>query len=367
MKLLNLIKGTIAAVVALACAGVALPSCNLVYDDQADCPEPIIDYSEDPGADSELLGDNRLIRMRFTYKYNLKFADAFPAEVGSVTVYAYDKSGNLVTGFPIMDSGTALDKEGYYLDITIPPGTYDFYCWGGTVGNEMFTMKDVSTTGTFTAGVPDVISKTSYTIDERIPGVYYGAVEDYTIGETYTTYYIDMDLMKDTNTIRIMLEDLSGETLSEDKFLVYLESGDNENGIVGNAVMNYDNSLDESYIGNITYNPWGQYMGTVTVETKTETESSMLVSEFTSLRLMEDSPLSLYIYNKENGELVLKVPVVDLALILKGLERKDMADQEYLDRQDEYNFTFFLTGGEKWMSAYIYVNSWKVVLSDVDF
>jgi hypothetical protein len=45
----------------------------------------------------------------------------------------------------------------------------------------------------------------------------------------------------------------------------------------------------------------------------------------------------------------------------------NMGDQEYLDRQDEYNMTFFLDDDMHWISSFIYINSWKVVLSDVDF
>jgi hypothetical protein len=44
-----------------------------------------------------------------------------------------------------------------------------------------------------------------------------------------------------------------------------------------------------------------------------------------------------------------------------------MDDQEYLDRQDEYNMTFFLDDDMQWVSSHILINSWKVVLNDVDF
>ena len=40
-----------------------------------------------------------------------------------------------------------------------------------------------------------------------------------------------------------------------------------------------------------------------------------------------------------------------------------MDAQEYLDRQDEYNMTFFLHNGQ-WMSAQIIINSWVVVINN---
>ena len=43
-----------------------------------------------------------------------------------------------------------------------------------------------------------------------------------------------------------------------------------------------------------------------------------------------------------------------------------MTDQDYLDRQDEYSFVFFVDDGMNWLSASIFVNSWRVVLQNVD-
>ena len=58
-----------------------------------------------------------------------------------------------------------------------------------------------------------------------------------------------------------------------------------------------------------------------------------------------------------------RIPVADYALLVKGHYRENMSDQEYLDRQDEYTMTFFLDEGE-WVSSFIYINSWRVVLND---
>jgi hypothetical protein len=62
---------------------------------------------------------------------------------------------------------------------------------------------------------------------------------------------------------------------------------------------------------------------------------------------------------------VCRIPLADYALLVKGNYRKEMSDQEYLDRQDEYTMTFFLDEGE-WVSSVIYINSWRVVLNDTE-
>ena len=66
------------------------------------------------------------------------------------------------------------------------------------------------------------------------------------------------------------------------------------------------------------------------------------------------------------GKTVLSIPFTDYALLVKGNYNRKMTDQEYLDRQDEYNFIFFLDSNQNWLSASIIVNSWRVVLNNTD-
>ena len=69
---------------------------------------------------------------------------------------------------------------------------------------------------------------------------------------------------------------------------------------------------------------------------------------------------------KKDGSKVLSIPVIDYALLVKGKYNREMSNQEYLDRQDEYNMTFFLDADHKWLSASVIINSWRVVLDNVD-
>ena len=41
-----------------------------------------------------------------------------------------------------------------------------------------------------------------------------------------------------------------------------------------------------------------------------------------------------------------------------------MTDQEYLDRADEYNMTFFLDRSNSWISTVVQVHSWRVVVNN---
>lgn len=83
----------------------------------------------------------------------------------------------------------------------------------------------------------------------------------------------------------------------------------------------------------------------------------------------DESKPRLTVRNRETGETVLSVPYIEYCLMVKGrYEDTDdwyeqpMSDQEYLDRQDEYNMTFFLDPDDRWIDQYIYINSWHLVI-----
>lgn len=95
------------------------------------------------------------------------------------------------------------------------------------------------------------------------------------------------------------------------------------------------------------------------------------VAELTVSRLVDrdwsvNSKPMLTIRKVENGELVARIPIIDYALLVKGNYNRAMSDQEYLDRQDEYNMTFFLDENSHWLATTIIINSWRVVLNPTD-
>jgi hypothetical protein len=71
------------------------------------------------------------------------------------------------------------------------------------------------------------------------------------------------------------------------------------------------------------------------------------------------------ITNKETGEPVLSIPLVKY-LLLTEAEGHEMTNQEYLDRQDEYNMTFFLDESMKWINTSIIINDWVVRFNELD-
>ena len=82
------------------------------------------------------------------------------------------------------------------------------------------------------------------------------------------------------------------------------------------------------------------------------------------------SRMFLTIANKENGQTVARIPVIDYALLSKDYYEEEynrtMTDQEFLDREDDYVMTLFLDEDNRWISSYILIHSWRVVLNNVE-
>ena len=97
------------------------------------------------------------------------------------------------------------------------------------------------------------------------------------------------------------------------------------------------------------------------------TPTSAVVAEMTVNRLFADKNPQLCIFKHATGEKILQIPLIDYVLLVKGNYNKGMTDQEYLDRQDEYNFVFFIDDNHNWLAAQIYINSWRVVLNNTEF
>ena len=198
-------------------------------------------------------------------------------------------------------------------------------------------------------------------VNDNLDNLFHGQVNGLSFGGRAAQPGVDVvvPLVKNTNNIRIVLQEVSGEPLSASDFNFAITDK--------NGKMNYDNTLMEDE--QLTYKEWykGNGQAGMDEESRAEgiTEINVAIAELTTARLMADMEPILTITKAETGEQVLSIPLVDCALLYKREKYSDMPNQEYLDREDEYNFTFFLQDG-KWVSSSIIINSWRVVLQDSD-
>lgn len=304
-------------------------------------------------------------RVKFKYDYNLKYADAFAHEVRSVTLYAFDENGKFV--YQSTEQGDMLGEAEYSMPVEIQPGNYELVTWAGLEKEESFsvpvltqgvsTIEDLNCTMNRNHIISRAADGSAY-VDKDLVPLFHGQVKRQVFTRAATSQIITVPLVKNTNNVRVVLQHLSGDPVEVDKFTFTIQD---ENGM-----MNYDNSLlkDEK----LTYYAWHTDQGSADMGNTTSratTSVGVAIAELTVGRLVTTNRPILSIFNKD-GEKVLSIPLIDYALLVKGNYNRKMDDQEYLDRQDEYNMTFFLDSNDKWVNSSIIINGWKVVLSDAD-
>lgn len=320
----------------------AFTSCDsVIYDGEGDCS---VKY-----------------RIEFEYERNMEFADAFASKVSSVALYVFDESGVLVE--QMSESGEALAADDYAMMLELEPAEYDLLAWCGVDGKS-FTVPTATVGQTTLDQMLCTMSRKSDAagsyVDEDLSALFHGLKRiNYTDEPGVHTEVLS--LTKNTNNFRIILQ----QTWSDSSAVESVDVSKFDFAIIDdNGKMNYDNSVMEDE--QIIYRPWDITTGDVDVDTDISTRANMVtvsVAELTTARLMTDHRPILVVTKKETGEKVLSVPIVDYALLVKGNYNRDMDDQEYLDRQDEYNMTFFVHDG-KWVSSQIIINSWRVVLNN---
>lgn len=324
-----------------AAAAVAMLSCDsVIYDDEGDCS---VHY-----------------RVPLSYTRNILFADALPSEVTSVSLYLFDRNGHLAC------SRTASAAEIAAADGTVPvdvaPGTYDIIAWGhgssSIEGARSFVFP--------AAAAPAAASDLGCNLPAGDGGelvsatdlhrLYHGMARGVDFPDSYGTVDVaGVDMMKDTNVIRVMLQHYRHEELDRNDFHFAIYDD--------NSALAHDNSVIEG--SPVVYREWSKKSASTSSD-RTEsrdaiTAVSTVIAELTTSRLVTSTRPILHV-TKKDGSDVLRLPLNDLLVLGKGDHYQGLSDQDFLDRQDQYNLVFLLDDDYSWYSkGGINVNGWHVV------
>lgn len=336
MKQLNRILRFLGIFFALAAAGGAVSCSDLIYDDEEDCTQ--------------------IYRITFNYDMNMKFANAFPAECNSVTLYVFDNNGKYLKTYTT--TVEELKNTDYYLTLDLEPGSYKFIAWCGLdEENQSFSVPTLTAGVSTYSELTNTIKRSNASVGE-IDNLYYGTL-DATLPDEVGVFDYEIHLLKNTNRIHIVLQMLTDAgAITEDSYNFYLTS---ENGY-----MNWDNSLHTDEV--LTYNCYNKFTATAdaTVNGVEHQNVQAIGAEISTGRLVKDwNTKTMLVVEKADGSELLKIDFIEYALLVKGKYNEDMSDQEFLDRLDDYNFVFFIIdNGTRWMRSEIMINSWRVVLQD---
>ena len=324
----------------LALLGALTSGCDAIYEDNC-------------GYDSDY---ELSYRLRLHYDRNIRFAEAFAAEVSEVSVYAFDRSGQLV--WQGSESGQALLADGYTMTLPLDPGRYDIIAWcHGPEGHKAFTIGRGSAQRIeeHCAYLPHTNSE----VNHDLRPLFHGMLADVELPDTHGAVYRDIYLTKNTNHIRVMLQRMDGSAINKDDFDIAITDA--------NGSLAHDNSPLPGEA--ITYTAWNKQNVDASAIDGTSgdiiTSIDGLVAEMTVSRLVSGTRPMLSVRTEDRD--VLRIPLIDYLLMVKAEYRRDMSNQDYLDRQDDYSLTFFLDNDDNWYwMAGIYINSWHVVLQFED-
>lgn len=340
------LRRSLRAAAALVAVAAVTSSCDsTIYDYEGDCS---VTY-----------------RMKFRYDHNMKYADAFAHEVKSLTLYAFNAADGSLA-YTKTESGDALAADGYTMTLDgLAPGDYDFVAWGGTEGHDAYILPSLTsrassrTDAICSLNVKQDADGGKYLDRELNPGLFHGRIAETQTLPDLGEKVMEMPMVKNTNRLTVVLQQLSGDPVKASDF---------EFRVTGahNAVMGHDNAIISD--DEVTYHAWHTRDGVADIETSGGVNSlGAAVADISLGRLMTADKPRLVITRASDGQTVLSIPLIDYFLLVKGHYNDGMSDQEYLDRQDEYNMTFFLDENNRWLNSVIYINSWRVVLDNIDF
>ncbi|MCM1297685.1 MAG: FimB/Mfa2 family fimbrial subunit [Muribaculaceae bacterium] len=323
----------------LAVAAMAgMVSCGAINDDLEPCPAGL--------------------KLRFVFDYNMLYANAFPSQVDCLTLFVYDAAGNLVA--ERTETTSVLADENWRMVIDLPAGSYTCVAYGGmecskstfhfvtdpTIGSSFNALSVAMNSDCINAKPgkelhPLFYGKLSTTVDPK--------ALDYTEATVY--------MMKDTNTIRVLLQNVDGTPVNVSDFTFAITDD--------NTLLNCNNDVVPQQ--GITYSPWytGQATaGTVDGET---TEAVLAVAQFSTSRLTTNTAPRLIITDNRNSEAVLSIPLVNYLLLLRSENPAyaNMPAQEFLDREDTWRMILFLDNG-RWIDTRIVINDWIVRLNNAE-
>lgn len=337
------------ALMGLCGASVMFSSCESFYFEEGDC---------DPH-----------YYVKYVYDMNMEWADAFSSQVNSVELYVFDPSTGDKVGQYYENDISKLSTPGYRMPIDLKPGTYEFVAWCGLSNNQdnLFSLQpSISHKDHAHCTLSRSYEDGKAYQDQQLNALFHGKIQA-SLPDEQGEHEVTVKLIKNTNNINLSMQHISGLELTSDMFTVTMSEG--------NGHLAHDNNLisDED----IEYRPWSVKSGQVDITGRADGTTDNLnyfMAEISTSRLMANRDPRINIVDNANGNVVYSIPIVKWATTFRSEQFRDANNdvrtvtdnQEYLDRQSDYNVMLYLDNKEDqgWLAASIYINSWKVVLQD---
>lgn len=296
--------------------------------------------------------------LKIVFVRNMLNADAFASQVKSVDVKVFDPDTHQLV-YSCSEQGAPLATGAYRMRLPVKPGSYDILCWGGMAEGQSFG---------YASPAAEIIDNFDVVLNtdndgisrHRLNDLYHGLTRHITFTDNNNigsrdVQTAEISLTKNTNRINVMLHNLDGTKLKDSDFSFRI--------IARNAEMAYDNSLSAQR--RVEYQPWHISASTIIEDETPSSKSAVqtaLAAEFVTGRLLSNANSRLEVVRNTDGERIIAVPLERNLLLFKGEFHSQMSDQEYLDREDDYNITFILDEKNNWnKDVKIQINGWSTL------
>ena len=345
---------------------VFFSSCSSVFDDLDECPRGVV--------------------MRFVFDYNLEFANAFPSQVDCLEVFIFDKEGNLVSRQ--VEKSEVLSDENWRLTLDLPAGDYQAVAYGGMECDLASFSHSKAVDQIKNRSDLDVLIHDEFVTEQgerakrQLHDLYYGSLS-FTVNEGLDYDQVTMEMMRDTNHIRVVLQHIDNTPVDDNDFTFEI--------LDDNTHLDCNNLPVSRQL--VSYRPWIQ--GVLQAgengklpESDEETKSGdnptstvqVAFAEMSTSRLIYNSSVSwthpdgkkyagprLLIKAKDTGRHVVDIPLNNYLLLLKSESLGKMQPQEFLDRASRYNMIFFLDRDNAWVRVAIEVGPWTVRIDNIEY
>lgn len=345
-----------AALLSLFVFGATSCDDNLVYDKEQDCT-PKVQF---------IFKKHR----QALHSAEGREADVFYSTVGSVHVFIYDsetgelifekteKTDNLQSAAQLK-IGSSHDK--CYMPVDIEPGNYRVVAWCGLDENDENNAFHLAESGRASqyshCNIKYADGTTRPVSDAKYDALYHGRTGNMEVKyEGGEAPIIPVELTKNTNDIAVWVQHTTKTFENGDYEVVYTDANGTmrfeDNSMLNDTRLEYRPHTTSTLTANTEYN------GSVV-------ESGAMVAHISTSRLMEQhaQDARLEVRTRE-GDVVFSIPFIKYVLQMQTLTNNS---QYYLDCEDTYNCSFYLSGESgTWMPARIIINNWVVVPGQSD-
>lgn len=345
-----------AAIAAVVLAASGLGSCGMINEDLPECRQGV--------------------ELRFVYDYNLEFANAFPSQVDCLTLLVYDAEGNYVT--TRSESSAILKDENYRMTLDLGPGKYTFVAYGGMECGES-SFHFLQTPGADVPLADNKVELNDNTLTSpkgtELHPLFYGRL-DLEVPDRWESYtQATLKMMKDTNNLRVVLQQANGEPLDEARFDFTLTDDNtlmawNNDVIPTSSTVFYPWITGNAEAGELPDDNDESEENALAPMTRAGSPATVCFAEFSFPRLVKTNSPRLLVKQKADGHVVVDIPLINYLLLaksasLKGEDGKPMGDQEFLDRESVWTLFFFLDRTLTWYQVVIQVEDWSVRINKI--